>query len=38
MVEAHAIDPVNELGRRDVTERVYSTKLAKFPQDTFFAP
>src|SRR5207244_8329898 len=35
-VAAHANDTVNELGKRDVTAPVYSTKLAKFPQDTFF--
>src|SRR6266481_5281118 len=37
-VAAHANDTVNELGKRDVTAPVYSTKRAKFPQDTFFAP
>src|SRR5215468_8231228 len=37
-VAAHANDTVNELGKRDVTAPVYSTKWAKFPQDTFFAP
>src|SRR5215475_7880549 len=37
-VAAHANDTVDELGKRDVTAPVYSTKLAKFPQDTFFAP
>src|SRR5499427_9881187 len=38
MVAAHANDTVDELGKRDVTTPVYSTKRAKFPQDTFFAP
>src|SRR5215510_10557376 len=38
MVAAHANDTVHELGKRDVTTPVYSTKRAKFPQDTFFAP
>src|SRR5215510_112996 len=38
MVAAHANDTVHELGKRDVTTPVYSTKSAKFPQDTFFAP
>src|SRR5262250_2581272 len=38
MVAAHANDTANELGKRDVTAPVYSTKRAKFPQDTFFAP
>src|SRR5215469_9531258 len=38
MVAAHSNDTVNELGKRDVTAPVYSTKRAKFPQDTFFAP
>src|ERR1700742_3268784 len=37
-VAAHANDTVNELGKRDITAPVYFTKLAKFPQDTFFAP
>jgi len=37
-VAAHANDSVNELGKSDVTAPVYSTKRAKFPQDTFFAP
>src|ERR1044071_2872829 len=37
-VAAHANDTVNELGKTDVTAPVYSTKRAKFPQDTFFAP
>src|ERR1043165_1151505 len=37
-VAAHANDTVNELGKRDVTARVYSTKRAKFPHDTFVAP
>src|SRR5207249_9079362 len=37
-VAAHANDTVDELGKRDVTAPVYSTKRAKFPQDTFFAP
>src|SRR5260370_14103303 len=37
-VAAHANDTVNELGKRDVTAPLYSTKSAKFPQDTFFAP
>src|SRR5262252_1892538 len=37
-VAAHANDTVDELGKRDVTTPVYSTKRAKFPQDTFFAP
>src|SRR5262245_35002012 len=37
-VAAHANDTVDELGKRNVTAPVYSTKLAKFPQDTFFAP
>src|SRR5262249_6285782 len=37
-VAAHANDTVHELGKRDVTAPVYSTKRAKFPQDTFFAP
>src|SRR5215469_5302736 len=37
-VAAHANETVNELGRRDVTVPVYSTKWAKSPQDTFFAP
>src|SRR3954470_7879331 len=37
-VAAHANDTVNELGKRDVTAPVYSTKWAKSPQDTFFAP
>src|SRR6266481_6394067 len=37
-VAAHANDTVNELGKRDVTAPVYSTKRAKFPQDTFFPP
>src|SRR5712664_337714 len=37
-VAAHANDTVNELGKRDVTAPVYSTKRPKFPQDTFFAP
>src|SRR5215472_7674647 len=37
-VAAHANGTVNELGKRDVTAPVYSTKWAKFPQDTFFAP
>src|SRR3954454_9670952 len=38
MVAAHAKDTVKELGKRDVTAPVYSTKRAKLPQDTFFAP
>jgi len=38
IVAAHANDTVDELGKRDVTAPVYSTKRAKFPQDTFFAP
>src|ERR1700747_2888557 len=37
-VAAHANDTVNELGKRDITAPVYSTKGAKSPQDTFFAP
>src|SRR5262245_39157083 len=37
-VAAHANDTVDELGKRNVTAPVYSTKRAKFPQDTFFAP
>src|SRR6516162_2555818 len=37
-VDAHANDVVNEPGKRDVTTPVYSTKCAKFPQDTPFAP
>src|SRR6185503_13908205 len=37
-VAAHANNTVNELGKRDVTVPVYSTKRAKVPQDTFFAP
>src|SRR5215475_9882432 len=37
-VAAHANDTVNELGKRDVTAPVYSTKRAKFPQETFLAP
>src|SRR5215472_219452 len=37
-VAAHANGTVNELGKRDVTAPVYSTKWAKSPQDTFFAP
>src|SRR4051812_5738997 len=37
-VAAHANDTANELGNRDITAPVYSTKRAKFPQDTFFAP
>src|SRR6516162_729690 len=37
-VAAHANNTVDELGKRDVTAPVYSTKLAKFPQDTSFAP
>src|SRR5262249_32587079 len=37
-VAANANDTVNELGKRDVTAPVYSTKWTKFPQDTFFAP
>src|SRR6266576_641429 len=37
-VAAHANDTVNELGKRDITAPVYSTKWAKSPQDTFFAP
>src|SRR5215813_13290232 len=37
-VAAHASDTVDELGKRDVTAPVYSTKRAKVPQDTFFAP
>src|SRR5215831_5655998 len=38
MVAAHANDTFDGLGKRDVTAPVYSTKRAKFPQDTFFAP
>src|ERR1043166_9670585 len=37
-VAAHANGTVNELGKRDITAPVYSTKRAKLPQDTFFAP
>src|SRR5215813_6733367 len=37
-VAAQANDSVHELGKRDVTAPVYSTKRAKVPQDTFFAP
>src|ERR1043166_2565319 len=37
-VAAHATDTANERGKSDVTAPVYSTKRAKFPQDTFFAP
>src|SRR6516165_1413377 len=37
-VAAHANNTVNELGKRDITAPVYSTKWAKSPQDTFFAP
>src|SRR5260370_10474477 len=37
-VAAHANDTVNELGKRDITAPVYSTKWAKSPQDTLFAP
>src|SRR5215472_9081055 len=37
-VAADANHTVNEPGNRDVTAPVYSTKRAKFPQDTFFAP
>src|SRR5215470_9775962 len=37
-VAAHANGTVNALGRKDVTAPVYSTKRAKFPQDTFLAP
>src|ERR1043166_9613335 len=37
-VAAHANGTVNELGKTDVTAPVYSTKRAKLPQDTFFAP
>src|SRR4051794_8346017 len=37
-VAAHANDAVNELGKIEVTAPVYSTKRAKLPQDTFFAP
>src|SRR4029453_8640958 len=38
MVAAHANDPVNELGNRDVPVRVYSTKETKPPQKNFFPP
>src|SRR5215475_389602 len=37
-VAAHANDTINELGKRESTTPVYSTKCAKSPQDTFFAP
>src|SRR3954463_3774127 len=37
-VAAHANDTVNELGNRDITAPVYSTKRAKFPQETFGSP
>src|SRR5262249_53986910 len=37
MVAAHANHTADELGS-DVTAPVYSTKRAKFPQDTLFAP
>src|SRR5262245_46949443 len=37
-VAAHANDSLYELWQGDVHDPLYSTKVVKFPHDTFFAP